>query len=113
MYAMTLTEMDRLESNCSAISSVYALLIVHYLSYLSPWLYAIAIPGHPNTCKYSVSNPCLKPPKHESCDMRNAVTNPQSYCGEEDFELHSCSKTFNFQVLESCAWTCFAHTMDG
>ena len=26
----------------------------------------------------------MKPLKHESCDMRNALTNPQSYCSELD-----------------------------
>ena len=68
MYAMTLKEMDRLESNCSATSRVSALLVVR----LSP---AMAMPEHPNPCRHGVSNPCLIPLKHECmnhaiCDTR-------------------------------------------
>ena len=73
-YIMTLKEMNRLESNCSATSSINALRMVRCLPYLLPWPWAMAMPEHP----YS----CTKPLKHESCDTRNALTNPQSYCGE-------------------------------
>ena len=77
---MTLKEMNRLKSNCSATSSINALLIVHCLP-LSfamamchvPWPCAMAMPEHPY--------PCMKPLKHESmpetsCDMRytNSLT---------------------------------------
>ena len=52
---------------------------------------------HPNPCKHGVSNPCLKPPKHESCDMRNALTNPQSYCGEL-YTIMNCYRSFRLKT---------------
>ena len=74
-YAMTVKEMNRLKSNCSATSSIYMLLIVHCPPCLSPWPCAMAMPEHPHPCKHGVSNPCLKPLKHECtnhaiCDIR-------------------------------------------
>ena len=67
-YAMT----HRLKSNCSVISSMNVLFMVrvYCLSCLSLWLCVMAMPGYLKLWKYGVSNPCLKPPKHESCDVR-------------------------------------------
>ena len=55
------------------------------LSPLSPAMAcAMAIPEHPNPCKHSASNPCLRLPKHKSCDMHSLIPSP--YCGEQ----HRC-----------------------
>ena len=62
-YVMTLKEMNRLKSNGSATSSICT--PYDTLSPLSP---AMAMPEHPYLC--------MKPLEHESCDMRNALTNP-------------------------------------
>ena len=58
----TLKEMSRLKSNCSANSSIFALLTVHYYGY---------------TC---APNPCMEP--LESEHAMSEIPKPQSYRGE-------------------------------
>ena len=44
--AMTLREINRLKSNCRAMSGIYALLVVHYLP---PWACTLAVPEQQST----------------------------------------------------------------
>ena len=95
-YAMTLKEMNRLKSNCSATSSINALLIVYYLPLSFAMAirhgYAWALTSMHETYPY----PCIKPLKHESmpetpCDIRyTKLTNPQSYCGDRCLRVLCC-----------------------
>ena len=51
---MILKEIERLRSDCSATSSINALLIVHCLPYLSPWPCAMGMPEHYSTFSLSL-----------------------------------------------------------
>ena len=69
----TLKEMNRLKSNCSVNSSIYALLKGHRLLLLVRNGHVAIAP-----------NPCTKQHRNESCEYAICeITNPQSYCGEE------------------------------
>ena len=68
----TLKETNRLKSNCTANSSIYALLMrLRLLLLFRNGLMAIAL------------NPAPKQHRNDSCEYAICeITNPQSYCGE-------------------------------
>ena len=78
----TLKEMNRLKSNCSANSSIYALLKGHRLLLLIRNGHVAIAP-----------NPCTKQHRNESCEYAICgITNPQSYCGDHETQIRCISR---------------------